>query len=445
MARANPNISESAIEQITADRGPHYEPFGWHHWPEHPWLAYQFRRGLGEAQEGGGSVSEVMQAGSRMVPGDLESWHAEWLRIADRNWDRGLTEEKSGHIRTAMNCFLRAADYYRQAEFHLEPDDPRRLPTFEKMEGRSHKFIGHPNPPGEVVEIPYEPGKPICGYFIRAPFPGDKLPVLICMGGLDSIKDEMWFMQAHGCLQRGISVLMIDGPGQGGTLRRHKIVTRADSEAPIGKGIDCLETPPGPGPHTVAGGGAPPGGEGPSGKCIVGLEPGADVDPLRIAVCGSSLGGYYAARAACYEPRLAAAISHGAIWSVHDMWGTKGDDFGLAMHIRWVFGAKTMAEAHELMKPFTLKGHLEHMACPYLVLHGGHDVLTVTAARSTYDYARAHGVDATMRVLDPEETGAEHCQHDNPTIGQEVLADWLADRFGINQRALLRTSINSLI
>ena len=55
------------------------------------------------------------------------------------------------------------------------------------------------------------------------------------------------------------------------------------------------------------------------------------VDPARIAVCGSSMGGYYAARAACYEPRLAAAISHGAIWSVHDMWGNKGDDFGLAI------------------------------------------------------------------------------------------------------------------
>jgi hypothetical protein len=35
-----------------------------------------------------------------------------------------------------------------------------------------------------------------------------------------------------------------------------------------------------------------------------------------------------------------------------------------------------------------------------------------------------------------------HCQHDNPTIGQDVLADWLADRFGIAQRSLLKTSIN---
>ncbi len=139
-------LPDNAIEQITDNRLPHYEPYGWHHWPEHPWLAYQFRRGLGETQEGGGTVSEVFQAASRMIPGDLESWHAEWKRIGDRNWRRGLKAEADGHIRTAMNCFLRAADYYRQAEFHLEPTDPRRLPTFEAMEACSTKFIGYLNP-----------------------------------------------------------------------------------------------------------------------------------------------------------------------------------------------------------------------------------------------------------------------------------------------------------
>lgn len=407
-------LPDNAIEQITENRLPHYEPYGWHHWPEHPWLAYQFRRGLGETQEGGGTVSEVFQAASRMIPGDLESWHVEWKRIGDRNWHRGLEAEKNGHIRTAMNCFLRAADYYRQAEFHLEPTDPRRLPTFEAMEACSKKFISYLNPPGEAVDIPYEDGKPICGYFVRAPFPGERLPVLICMGGLDSIKDEMWFMQAHGCLQRGISVLMIDGPGQGGTLRRHGIANRVDVEVAIG-------------------------------KCIDWLEQRDDVDPKRIAVCGSSLGGYYAARAGCYEHRLAAAISHGAIWDVHEMWGEKGEDFGLAMHIKWVFGKPTMKEAMEKAKAFTLDGHLDHMKCPYLILHGGYDVLTVTGATKAYEYAKAKGVNVTFRVVDPEETGAEHCQHDNPTIGQELLADWLADVFGIDQRALLKTGWNALI
>src|SRR3970282_2312099 len=117
------------IDQVSG-REAHYEPFGWHHWPEHPWLSYQFRRGLGETQEGGGAVSEVFHAASRMIPGDKESWHAEWRRIAERNSARGLQEESAGHIRTAMNCWLRAADYYRQAAFFFKPDDPRRPAPF---------------------------------------------------------------------------------------------------------------------------------------------------------------------------------------------------------------------------------------------------------------------------------------------------------------------------
>ena len=408
-------VAENAIDAPPDRLDPHYEPMGWHHWPEAPWFSYQFRRGIGETQEGGGAVSEVFLAASRIVPNDEESWYREWLAIADRNASRGRAEEDAGHIRTAMNCFLRAADYYRQAEFYLAPDDARRLPTFEKMEACSHRFLAHLNPPGEVVDIPYEPTKPICGYFVRAPFPGDRLPVLICFGGLDSIKDEMWFMQAHGALQqRGISVLMVDLPGQGGTLRRHKLPTRYDTEVPVGACIDWL------------------------------LER-SDVDPDRIACCGSSMGGYYAARAGCYEPRLAATIAHGAIWSVTDMWGDKGDDFGLAMHIRWVMGRPSMAEAMVVAKDFTLEGHLQDMRCPFLVLHGGHDVLTVKAATQVHDAAIAAGVDATLRILAPEETGAEHCQHDNPTLGQEILADWLADRFGIDQRALLKTSWSPLL
>src|SRR5262249_27352670 len=74
---------------VTDDRSPHYEPFGWHHWPEHPWFSYQFRRGLGETQEGGGTVSECLQAAARMIPGDTESWHREWLALAERNFTRG--------------------------------------------------------------------------------------------------------------------------------------------------------------------------------------------------------------------------------------------------------------------------------------------------------------------------------------------------------------------
>ena len=46
------------------------------------------------------------------------------------------------------------------------------------------------------------------------------------------------------------------------------------------------------------------------------------------------------------------------------------------------------------------------------------------------------GVKATLRLTTEEETGAEHCQHDNPTLGQELMLDWLCDVFGLDQRRI---------
>src|SRR6266436_5724602 len=104
---------ELLIDQVGDATHGEYKPYGWHHWPQFPWMSYQFRRALGETQEGGGAVSECFLAASRMIPGDKESWHREWKRIADFNQARGDEEFGKGHVRTAMNCWLRAANYYR--------------------------------------------------------------------------------------------------------------------------------------------------------------------------------------------------------------------------------------------------------------------------------------------------------------------------------------------
>jgi hypothetical protein len=72
--------------------------------------------------------------------------------------------------------------------------------------------------------------------------PSSQFAAEVSFGGLDSFKDELWFMTGRGALQRGFSVLLMDGPGQGATLRRQGLTTRFDYEVPAGKCIDWLAT-----------------------------------------------------------------------------------------------------------------------------------------------------------------------------------------------------------
>src|SRR5256885_14745089 len=149
-------------------------------------------------------------------------------------------------------------------------------------------------------------------------------------------------MTGRGAVQRGIAVLLVDGPGQGGTLRRHKIPTRYDYEVPVG-------------------------------RCIDWLEKRSDVDAKRIAVSGSSLGGYYAARAGSKEHRLGACISHGAIWDVEQRFRDRGEGHAPARPMKGGVGAKTKAQTNEKARPLKLEGVLGEKKSPSLVLHGGPD------------------------------------------------------------------------
>jgi dienelactone hydrolase len=396
---------DGLIDRPTDVGGPHYEPYGWHHWPEFPWFSYQFRRALGETQEGGGAVGECLRAASRMIPGDLESWYSEWTAVADRNRERGDGEAQLGHVETAKNCWLRAADYYRSAEFYLAADDPRRLESFTNCEYCFASAVEHLDGVAERVEVPYEDGATLPGWLLHTPYASGREPMLMAFGGLDSFKEELYFMVGRGALLRGISCLLMDGPGQGAALRRSGLHTRYDYEVPVGRCIDWL------------------------------LQRG-DIDRERIAVSGSSLGGYYSVRAGCFEPRLAATIAHGAIWDLHENWRDRDEAHMTAPQIKWVMGVDSMAEAVDRARAFTLRDVIGLMRSPLLIVHGGYDVLGVSRAVKLHEAAQAEGLDVTLRLVEEEETGADHCQHDNPTVGQELMLDWLADRFAIDQRVL---------
>ena len=114
----------------------------------------------------------------------------------------------------------------------------------------------------------------------------DRAPACtIMVNGADSVKEEYHFW-AREFVRRGIAVLTLDGPGQGEMVG--KLPMHPDAwDGPMSAAVDALER---------------------SGR----------VDGARIGIWGSSMGGYLAARAAAFEPRLRAVVSSGGFYDFRD-------------------------------------------------------------------------------------------------------------------------------
>ncbi|ALX16862.1 hypothetical protein P350_35105 [Burkholderia cepacia JBK9] len=381
-----------------------YEKNGWVQWPGQPELSFQFARTLGAAQEGASLISECFLAASRMAPGDTESWYREWQALARTSETRANEAFELKRFRTASSNWLRAANYYRSSEFYLGHDDPRRTDTFESVERCSKRYLAGFTPAGEVVKVPYENGAHLDAYFIPCAGSDVRSPVVIAFGGLDEYKDELLHEMPKHALPRGMSLLLVDLPGQGGTLRRQKIVNRPDTQVPVGACVDYLLTR-------------------------------ADVDSTRIGLYGASVGGVYAALAAAAEKRVAAVVSDSVMFDMSSLFAEWLDfpDKLIWGHLKWVFGCSTPEAVVQRAKVFSLSGVIDNISVPYLVLQGTEDWLGLETATDTYDYAKKSGVNAELKLFYPEETGAAHCQIDNPTLGQEFVCDWLAEKLGVDQ------------
>jgi fermentation-respiration switch protein FrsA (DUF1100 family) len=149
------------------------------------------------------------------------------------------------------------------------------------------------------------------------------------------------------------------------------------------------------------------------------------------------MGGYYAPRAAAFEPRLACCVAWGARW---DNMGSHGRILmdpnaarsvtGWVDHALWYYGAKSVEEAYEKIRLMTLDGIAHRITCPILVTHGAGDrqVPLEQAERTIREAVNSPRAD--LRVFTAEEGGVEHVGGDlySPTI--DYMADWVAEVLG---------------
>jgi dienelactone hydrolase len=360
---------------------------------------------MGSAAYGGSDIGELHKIGTLLknaAPEDDNAWFEACAKVADGVRAHAEGFEKNGHRVSAAATYLRACHYYQMAERFRTPKDELALKIFKQGVDCFHKHAKLTDVKIEIVEVPM--GKEsLPGYFVPAQNPkGKRAPCVVFFDGLDVTKEIQFVRGVPDLIKRGISCLIMDGPGTGEAIRFRGNVLRHDYE--------------------VAG-----------SACMDWLEKRDDVDAKKVGVVAISLGGYYAPRIASMEPRFAACIAWGAIWDYYGTWKKRIDaNFKTSLsvpghHIMWILGANSLDEALKKLEPYRLDGVVQKMRCPFLICHGAEDEqISLADAQALYNASGSS--DKTLRVFTAEEGGSQHCQRDYLTLGVATMWDWFEDK-----------------
>ena len=354
-------------------------------WPGHDDYSFQFMRVLGAAQEGGSTVSECLLAASAIDPCREDSWYQQWMQTADLNRKRGEAALAQGHIKTALSNWLRAANYYRTALAFLADGDARRDRALAQMHACSRLYLQHSTPAGEVIDLPWSDGETLQGYFL--PAPGRmRRPAVICIGAPDQYKEDHLYRMPRYAHERGLSLLLVDLPGQISRSPAMRAGGRYEIETAISSWMDYL------------------------------VER-VDIDPRRVAVFGDGLGAALATRGASFDGRFRAAVCDAGIWELHER------AFLAARQTGCRNSQDFAGEIDRLCRSSTAR----NIHCPILVALGECDWLDADHVTRCCNALIADGLMLDLKIFPASETAASHAQLDNPTIGNEFIFDWIAD------------------
>jgi dienelactone hydrolase len=364
---------------------------------------------LSGAPWGGAEIDEVNRVGRALAGrvGDDDAWFEEWARMGDRLAARGRAAEADGHKLTAASALMRAAHYYQTGERFLQPKSEHGMAIYRKSVALFRDAVGMIRRPRiEPVEIPYgDTSLPALLVHSDADATGGRpAPAIVFFDGFDITKEIQYFKGVPDLVARGIACLIVDGPGNGESVRFRNLPLIAETERYAGAAYDWL-----------------------AGR--------REIDPKRIGVIAISLGGYYAPRAAALDRRFACCVAWGAQWDYHDIWARRlealdsGKVLSLSVppeHLMWVLGVPDRAAALKKLEGFRLDGIVQQMTCPFLLVHGAGDE-QIPLALAEKCFAAVGSKHKTLKVFSRQDGGFHHCQVDNVTIGVHYMWDWVAD------------------
>lgn len=390
-------------------------------------FSFELLRAIGYGVYGGADIGECLLTATRITEGDFESWYTEWVRTAQRVQKIADDCLARGHAVSAREAYLRASNYYRTAEFflHTDPTNPRILTTWQASRDCFAQAARLFPFPCEAVEIPYE-GTTLPGYFYRVDNSETPRPTLLFCGGFDSTGEELHFTGAAAALQHGYNCVTFEGPGQGRVIRQQHLPFRHDWEAVVTPVVDYALSRP-------------------------------EIDPDQLALMGMSQGGYFAPRAAAFEPRIKAVVAFDGVFDCYEAVNVmmppsvltlieQGQSQALDALLKniatqnpsvrwsltngmWTYGSSSLLDFLGKLKKYTLEGVVERISCPTLVLAAEEDQFLRGQPEALYEHLTCP---KTFIRFTAEEGAEEHCHVGAMTLFHQRVFDWLDETLAKN-------------
>ena len=228
-----------------------------------PNLNFQMNRVLSNGPEGC-REEELWEIAPQLQEFSGQTWYQQWHMLA-------LRAEGDGRL-------MHAAYYHRMSEFFLPDSVPEKNTTYRDFQRCFYQAVG----PDSLERA-------------RVPFRGSELPIIrlraarekgvvLVHGGFDSFIEE-FYLAARSLVRRGYTVILFEGPGQGGALRGGLKMDHR-WEKPVSAVLDHF-----------------------------GLD--------EVSLVGISLGGYLALRAAAHDQRIARVVAFDVVWDALEAMANK--------------------------------------------------------------------------------------------------------------------------
>ena len=254
---------------------------------------FEFLVALQNSLSGGSDIGPVLGVVKTIKPGDFDSYHEEFYKLANDTKARAEDPENAYDPVNVRDSWFSASHYYRRADVYIHRDwnNPLLKTVWDEQTAAFDNAIAALPIPGKRVQIPSPEGNLTVEaiWYAASEDPDAKLPTMIVGNGFDAAQEDSYHYFCAAALTRGWNCITYEGPGQNTVRRTQDRGFMPEWEHVATPVVDYVLS-----------------------------EKKQVVDESRLVLVGNSFGGYLAARAAAFEPRLSAAVLIGGVWDLYD-------------------------------------------------------------------------------------------------------------------------------